>query len=63
MDSSKLVYNLNDICRLLHKNKIETVREAIYLFKLYDMNHMEILKTLDDLSKRIEKLESQEANC
>lgn len=62
MDSSKLVDDLNDICKLLQKNKVETVREAVYFFKLYDTNHMEIIKTLDDLSKRIEKLESREVN-
>lgn len=59
MDSSKLVDNLNDICKLLKKNKVETVREATYLFKLYDMNCMEISKTLDAFSKRMEILESK----
>ena len=58
MDSSKLVSNLNDICKLLQKNKIETVREAVYFFKLYDTDRTEIIKTLDIFSRRIEKLES-----
>ena len=58
MDSSKLVSNLNDICKLLQKNQIETVREAIYFFKLYDTNHMEVSKTLNDLSSRMERLEN-----
>jgi|SRR5699024_218925 len=59
MDSSKLMKNMHEICKLLQKNKIETVREAVYLFKLYDMNHMEILKTLGEFSSRIEKMEEQ----
>ncbi|MDY0410136.1 hypothetical protein ACFFIS_01645 [Virgibacillus soli] len=58
MDSSKLMKDMHDICKLLQKNQIETVREAVYLFKLYDMNHMEIIKTLDAFSKRMENLES-----
>lgn len=59
MDSSKLVDNLNDMCKLLHNNKIETVREAVYLFKLSDLNHMATTKLLNDFSRRIEKLEGQ----
>lgn len=59
MDSSKLVDNLNDICKLLQKNKVETVREAVYLFKLYDMNQLEILKALHNFSIRIKKMEEQ----
>lgn len=62
MDSSKLVSNLNDICKLLQKNQIETVREAIYFFKLYDTDYLEISKTLNDLSRRMEKLENMMQN-
>lgn len=58
MDSSKLVSNLNDICEQLQKNQIETVREAVYFFNLYDTNHIEICKTLYDLSRKMDKLEN-----
>jgi predicted mannosyl-3-phosphoglycerate phosphatase (HAD superfamily) len=58
MDSSKLVSNLNDICEQLQKNQIETVRETVYFFNLYDTNHIEICKTLYDLSRKMDKLEN-----
>lgn len=35
------------------------MREAVYLFKLYDMNQLEILKALHNFSIRIEKMEEQ----
>lgn len=59
MDSSKLIDDLNDICKLLQKNKVETVREAIYLFKLYDMNHLSNTKVVDDLTNRVSQLEQK----
>src|SRR5699024_3291284 len=40
MDSSKLTKDMHDICKILQKDHIETVREAVYLFKLYDMDHI-----------------------
>jgi hypothetical protein len=57
MNSSKLVSDLDVICKKIQKSKIETIREAVY-FISYEISKEFVEKSIVDLSMRIDKLES-----
>ena len=61
MDSSKLMEDMHNICKLFQKHRIETVREAIFLSRLYEMNHISNVSIVENLTNRLLLLEQKMA--
>lgn len=59
MDSSKLMEDMHNICKLFQKHRINTVREAIYLSRLYELNFLSNKSIVEDLTIRILQLEEK----
>lgn len=59
MVSSRLKKEMHNICKLFQKHNIQTVREGVYFFQLYDMNHLANIRIVEDLSNRILQLKQK----